>query len=90
VSNSQLNRLTATELNDKISSGAIPLKSVRGMEKAYYILTRDPIWLFSTWMEFFVSSAFAAFLGGVFVTGDAPVQGLNVTRAIKRSKNGPN
>jgi hypothetical protein len=67
--NDQLDRLTATELNDKINSGAIPLKSVRGLEKAFYVLTRDPMWLVSTWTHFFVASVLAAFLGGLFVGG---------------------
>jgi len=63
----QLVGLTDTELNDKMLSGALPVKSVKGMDKAVFILTRAPGTLLYTWMQFFVASALAAFLGVLLV-----------------------
>ncbi len=63
----QVAGLSATELNDRLLSGALKLRSVSGMEKAVFIFTREPMMLVHSWVYFFVSSAIAAFLCGLLV-----------------------
>jgi hypothetical protein len=64
----QVARLNATELNDKLLSGALHLKSVRRAEKAMYLVTEAPMVLVHSWAYFFVASSIAAFLCGLLVT----------------------
>jgi len=63
----QLAASNPTELNDKLLSGALHLKSVRGMDKAIYLFTEAPMFLVRSWAYFFVSSVVAAFLGGLLI-----------------------
>jgi len=63
----QVAGLTATEVNDRLLSGALQLKSVSGMKKAEYLFTQVPMVLVRGWAYFFVASAIAAFLCGLFV-----------------------
>jgi hypothetical protein len=63
----QVAGLNATELNDRLLSGELRLKSLRGTEKAIYLFTKAPMMLAHSWAYFFVSCSIAAFLGGLFV-----------------------
>jgi len=65
----QVAALTPIEVNDKLLSGALHLKTVSGAEKAAYFFTRAPTMLVYSWAYFFVPSAIAAFLGGLLVSG---------------------
>ena len=65
----QVAGLTQTQLNDKLLSGALRLKTMSGAEKATYFLTSSPMLLAQSWAYFFVPSAVAAFLGGLLVSG---------------------
>lgn len=57
--------LTDAQLSDKIMSGVFPMRSVKGAEKAAYLITYDRMTLVQSWLHYFVSCGIAAFLGGL-------------------------
>ena len=63
----QVAGLTPTEVNDKLLSGSLRLKTISGSEKAVYFFVHAPVILVSSWAYFFVPSAIAAFLEGLLV-----------------------
>jgi hypothetical protein len=64
----QVASLTPTEINDRLNSGVLRLKSVHGSEKAVFLFTRAPMALAYNWVYIFVPSTIAAFLGGLLVS----------------------
>ena len=65
VPKEQLVGLTDAQLSDKIMSGVFPMRSVKGAEKAAYLITYDRMTLVQSWLHYFVSCGIAAFLGGL-------------------------
>ncbi len=65
----QVAGLSPNELNDKLLSGAIRLKSVSGADKAHYLFTQAPMVLARTWAYYFVASSIAAFVVGFLAIG---------------------
>jgi hypothetical protein len=61
-----MSKLTAAEINDKLQSGDVPLKTVRAFEKDIYVLKYEPLVLVRRWLYFFCACTLAAFVSGLF------------------------
>ena len=63
VSREDMSTLTRTEINEKLLSGDVPLKPVRGIEKNIYLLKYEPMVLVWRWL--FFAHTLAPFVGGL-------------------------
>lgn len=69
ISKEQLAGLTETQLQDKILAGEFPTRSVRGAEKAAYLIAHEPMTFVYRWFQYFISCGLSALLGGLIFTG---------------------
>jgi hypothetical protein len=65
VPREDMSKLTPAAINEKLRSGDVPLKSVRGIEKDIYVLKYEPMVLVRRWLYFFFACTLAAFVSGM-------------------------
>jgi hypothetical protein len=65
VPREDMSKLTPAAINEKLRSGDVPLKSVRGIEMDIYVLKYEPMMLVRRWLYFFLACTLSAFVSGL-------------------------
>src|SRR5271167_2613587 len=65
VPQEDISHLSPAEVNERLRSGAIPLKTIHGLSKDVYLLENEPWVLARRWLYFFLSCSVAAYTSSV-------------------------